>query len=362
MNNSSRASFYGKNEAKIVGGIALIMMFIHHFAQPSLVPTGETYHSLLVLNGINIDFEIAYFCKLCVAIFAFTTGYALWLNRGNAFAIKSLFFRVFNFLASYWLVYLLFLLYALITQDRMAPSLFLHVANMFGLFLGTEYICPVFAWYVYFYICVLLLSPLLVGIFHLRIGYICIFLLTFICICFNLETGLLRIHFLRLIVSALVDFLPSVLLGMLVAKYALFEKMNDIITIRSSLLRFVLSSGLFLLIFYLRYINVNYIAVYPYFFDSLLAAAFVFGLLKFLASIPLSAPLNKALAFIGIQSMNLWFIHSIYFVGEKYPIYLVYRLHNPVLIMLVSLIMILPFAMFLTYIQKFYFLRSAKIQ
>lgn len=65
-----------KEQSKMLQGLAILMMLYHHlFSTPEAL--GIPYYSVLNFGGINIELHMAWFFKICVAIYAFVSGYGL---------------------------------------------------------------------------------------------------------------------------------------------------------------------------------------------------------------------------------------------------------------------------------------------
>ena len=74
---------YGKKEANFIKGIAIVMMFTHHFfGFLQWINDANMYHGITI-NGIIVEQEIAFICKICVGLFAFTSGYAMFVNKNR---------------------------------------------------------------------------------------------------------------------------------------------------------------------------------------------------------------------------------------------------------------------------------------
>ena len=74
-----------KKTAGALHGIAILMMIYHHlFIGGNALYVNEGKSILSVFDFINLtgsgsaQLGFAWFCKLCVAIFAFTSGYAMY--------------------------------------------------------------------------------------------------------------------------------------------------------------------------------------------------------------------------------------------------------------------------------------------
>ena len=81
-NNAQGKPYFDKETTDIVKGIALVMMFIHHFFMfPSWWIDGISYPLVAKVSS--------YLCtptKLCVPVFCFLTGYFYFFNRHKTYA------------------------------------------------------------------------------------------------------------------------------------------------------------------------------------------------------------------------------------------------------------------------------------
>lgn len=145
-------------------------MFFHHFFGFSTWLTTDNYFVHTYIGGRCIESDIAAFCKICVAIYAFVSGYALFVQNSNAKNIKSIIKRIFSFLSNYWVIFCVFILFGIIFNEPF-PPIDRFLLQCVGVTTATGFnwdyfnaIHPVFAWYVSFYILFLVISPLLAKI------------------------------------------------------------------------------------------------------------------------------------------------------------------------------------------------------
>lgn len=210
-------TFITKRDSKLIAGVAILMMMVHHFfgIDSYLLPE-VGYTELLTVRGISVERMFAAFGKLCVAIFAFSSGYAIWKMQGDYKSARGNFFRIAKFLMSYWVIMALFMVYGLICHDSL-PTWKEAALNLVGLDTGPgmPFVNVSFAWYVAFYISLVALSPVFLWVFSTRraaidiAGYIAVASATFLC------SGDLQ---------SIVATMPAALTGMLVAKYRLFDR------------------------------------------------------------------------------------------------------------------------------------------
>lgn len=103
---------FTKEHTQIAKGMAIILMLIHHlFAFPNRILTKQSYKSLLLINGLQIEYYIGVFGKICVAMFLFLSGYGLYIitSKNNKFSIKDAIIRISRLYINYWTVFLIFI-------------------------------------------------------------------------------------------------------------------------------------------------------------------------------------------------------------------------------------------------------------
>ena len=107
-------SFITKQESRLLQGIAVCLMVFHHlFAFPERI--GVPFSSVLDFSSLHIETLVSYFGRLCVAIFAFNSGYGMRkrvsdLNQYNIFAgYKDIVYRLWNFAKRFWAIFIVFI-------------------------------------------------------------------------------------------------------------------------------------------------------------------------------------------------------------------------------------------------------------
>lgn len=140
----NRATFlFGKQEAQIISGCAILMMIIHHFfGFKEFLVNGNSYVSLFSIGGIEFECMLAAFGKLCVAIFAFCSGYAIWVVSSQYTSWPRIFKRIGKFLQAYWIICILFIVFGLCLGLRV-PSIKNFELNLIGLGTGFFSLLPV---------------------------------------------------------------------------------------------------------------------------------------------------------------------------------------------------------------------------
>lgn len=90
---------YSKKDSTFIAGCAIIMMFYYHFfAFPEFLPKPDCYYAPIKYLGVLVQELFAHFGQLCVAIFAFNSGYVLYKKREDFNRITMNAKRAANFL------------------------------------------------------------------------------------------------------------------------------------------------------------------------------------------------------------------------------------------------------------------------
>lgn len=73
--------FLNKRATTLIKAAAIILMFVHHFwGFPSWVAAGNAKFEWSLM-GIDIEREIGRIGNICIGMFAFISGYAMYINR-----------------------------------------------------------------------------------------------------------------------------------------------------------------------------------------------------------------------------------------------------------------------------------------
>ena len=142
-------SFISRENTNIIKGIALIMMFVHHFYG--------------FADWYVVDMQYSYFANfipfiknslhLCVSVFAFMTGYFYYYGRNKT--LKYSLNKIFDLWITYILCWGVMFLYGFIFKATASVNV-----NYFKELTAIwSYYIP-FCWYVLFYITSMLILPL----------------------------------------------------------------------------------------------------------------------------------------------------------------------------------------------------------
>ncbi len=338
--------FYGAQEAKKVAGVAILLMLIHHlFTYADWLVDGCVVDSVFGPLVNKAVWLIGRLGNICIYVFAFSSGYVLW-RRWNLFDTwgKRL-RRILDFLTGYWVVCVLFLAVAWLSGDTL-PAPRTALANAFGL--GTTVHRPevnvVFAWYVFYYIVFVIVSPVLYRAMQRGplqdtavVGAVALLM------CAN--TVWLGGYFVPLL---------SGVLGICVAKYDLFAKAENTtklmgggkILMLSGLL-LMLAARTLVLALAMRFHGNGAAEAAVYMMEACIAAGFIYFTVKLLNLFD-SRMLDSVLLFFGGISMTLWFVHGLAYTGSCHLQKLIYASSEPVVILLTALAVFVPLSLALT--------------
>lgn len=216
-----------KAKQYMLKGIAIVgMMCLHFWGNPQWI-NGENMYGGVFSSKI---YEMAgHFGNVCVPMFAFLTGYSFFAQKAKWKSGRYRLKKAFRFLMEYWVYMALFMIVGLCCGEKF-PRLDILLYNMVGLGVGvgTEYICVPFAWYVSFYLSIIILYPFLNKILNCKLP-LCLFLLI---IFYGLIEWIHIVTQSRLPVVA--EFfrkentLVSVYVGYLLGRYRVLDKLSHI--------------------------------------------------------------------------------------------------------------------------------------
>ncbi|MBQ7298864.1 MAG: acyltransferase family protein [Clostridia bacterium] len=286
-----------KQTTQAVKGIAILMMIFHH-----CFGFASYWLDTPALSGAIV--HVAGCFKLCVAVFAFLSGFGFFVVGKRPY--RNTLWKTGTFLSQYW-----FQLFFIFLPIAMTNYTFSPIKIFYNLFAINDNII-LFAWYVFFYLIVLLTFPLyrnlLCGTFLRDLlvvvigGYACVVVLYF-----SPREG-------NKLLSALMDcvtFYPAVGIGYITAKHDLFGKAEARIhnTISTSIL--ILAAVLLL--------RSKISTVKGFIFDMFYAPLFVFAAVLLLRQIRWPW-FSEMLRTFGRLSFHTWLFHSIFFSAYTAPV------------------------------------------
>ena len=320
--SQERKTYFDKSTTGIIKGIALIMMFIHHFFTfPERWVDGISYPLLETLAP--------YLCdpfKMCVPVFCFITGYFYYFNKDKSYRYSLK--KITDIFVYYWGAFIALAIVAVCCAGY-KYSVLSFVGELFALIRPTM----IFCWYIFFYYVTMLLLPIFSKYLSKNKYIDCI-------VCFVLIPAVIMgiNHFISTpIIHDNLDFiarwLPSICCGYLFACYGwfenVFEKINSVIKSKGLNIVFwiFLATAVLMSRAVIRFLDVIYAPVFIYSIVNLHRYLHT----KFTDTI---------LSSIGKYSMLMWFGHGIFFNNSKevfQPI--LFLPHNPFLVLIWGLLL-----------------------
>lgn len=307
-----------KNDSLAMKGIAILMMYVHHF-----------YLSPDRWEGYSINFfplteastlYIAQFFKICVCIFVFITGYGMTISVKKQHSQLNIPFpdildytrkRLFSLLSNYIFVFLLVIIVSLPTKrvfeiyGKNISSLLYFVIDMFGL--AKLFKTPSFNgtwWYMSLAIVLIVLFPLLIKLYR---DYRWTFLLAVV-----LVPHLIG---LKVVDKNLLHWILAMVLGMYCAESNLFERWRNFekkqLKKIPSFIIFLFHCFILVALIIFRQCSAGQELLDV--FDGIIPVYVVFFCLHYI--LPLRG-LRHILIFLGRHSMNMFLIHT--FIREIY--------------------------------------------
>lgn len=266
----------------------LLMVFHHCFGFPSWY----VYAHEFLDNGHLM--RLAHAAKVCVPVFAFLTGWTYYHHKDKT--IKYSFRKIITLLCDYWIVVLPISLFAfLFCQYHYSFKSFGELLPVF------PHPLMIFAWYVWFYILMMAVFPLF-SLMEKPIKTVWphISFAILICVVMFFARRSVAIHDLW-------AWFPSAISGYAIAKFRIFE--FCLLLIKSKTISFVLAVLFLLCSFYIYLYNGWYLQVSTGYIS---APLFVFSIVL-LNNAVVYNKLWDILSCIGRHSMNIWFIHCIFY-------------------------------------------------
>ncbi len=300
---------FTKDYTEMIKGVAILLMLVHHlFGFPDWYVDEVSYIGL-PLRVNTIEYTIGQFGHICVAIFAFITGYGIFFSYKKGGIVKNSFKKGISFLVCYWLVLFGIAIPINLAFGKTDMSLKFIVQNMFTY---DRTLVP-FAWYVRFYLEMLITLPLfyrmLTKFATVTIPFFMIF--SFIA-SYYMSTATNSNFFIQEMIYFSREYLLWIsvaLIGLCFARYNLFERLGKIFAYLKKGEIFVCIALMLILIYFRTYKANTFRNIFSY--DCAYAPIFIFLACRIIAKLP--QILHSFLKIMGKHSMNIWFIHSLFF-------------------------------------------------
>lgn len=281
-----------------IKAIAIMLMLIHHlYAFPNRI-IDQTYISVWQLNNIAIEYYLALFSKICVSIFLFLSGYGMYITYFNKKpTIYSIIKRIKSFYFKYWFIFVIFIIIG-IAIGKINTNYKEIVLNFFGFSssLNGEW------WFIKVYIILIAIYPLINKFIKAKsiliiLSSLMLYLFSLILTKISVLSNYLVISSIALVFSQQIYFI----MGALVAKDSIFDKSKLFLNKKKLDNKIIYILILFISVFMYYYLYNN--KIMSYFIYIIVMPIFVLSLVNLIKE-------NKLLNFIGMNSTNIWLIHS----------------------------------------------------
>lgn len=311
-----------KNDTNIMKGIAICMLLWHHLFYPSNIE--------ITFVNRNIPEIIAYYSKVCVAIFVFLSGFGLYksYNKRNL-NIKEFYKRSLKKLyLNYWFIWIIFVPIGIVFFQRslnivygenIIKNIIINLLGVQTLFGQSGY--NVTWWYMGLVVGLYLIYPL-INLF-IKKAPVTITVVTFLLLYVE-PKPILGLNFIGLYGEWLFPFV----LGAIWSKYNMFEKIASIKINKG--LKFTAYSVILLFILVCRKDST---ILYYTKIDGFFTIVVIQMIFEYLIQIKI---IDKVFGFIGEHSFNIFLTHT--FIYMYYFNDFIYSLSNPILIFMVLLI------------------------
>ncbi len=286
-----------------IKGIAIILMIMTHTF--SLFGSNSGLYVIPLFNtGITIETMLGRSADICIYLFAFISGFGLFFSYSGKSAKKTLFgtaIKLLQFLLCYWLViFSVFLpFYAAYQGDKFQ---FIElIKTMFGHhgFFG-------YGWYVYFYILLLISFPLVCKVLNInKWASVFISYVPFIGTYIVLNRFQQNIPYYDTICILLFAY-STACIGYSFSRHNFLSDINKVFKNKKWLILLVSGTIGF----------ASQIMIFGYFGKAIIqpfSVVFIMVFLTELFSFNLPNWLDKSLKALGNNSMNMWYIHYIFF-------------------------------------------------
>lgn len=327
-----------KEHSFYVKGIAIFLMFAHH-----LFGFGEwilAKNNYMLLFSTHQFFSIIcfYFGGISIGLFSFISGYSMYINSGKYKKYNGCIHKLIGFLLCYWIVELLFLFLGVISKEPL-PSLPMFIKQSFGVSVGHNgTINIIFAWYVLFYIIFILIHPIIIRLskFSFVIDaliYGVLFYSMYIIVkqpCWSISADT-------------VDFCWKTanygyigMIGYLCAKYNIFEKIEQCIEKISCRSRWMkLGIAFFVIVGILCIkIKLNNFSIFDIVSNDVLFIPFIIYAFIIIYNNLSLRFLKRIVMKCGENSMNMWYLHAIFFTPNFTFQFIAYCFRYPILILI----------------------------
>lgn len=323
-----------------VKGVVICIMFFHHFfGFPSWLNESVTYYGI-PFGNTTIEYYLGVFGKICVAMYTVLSGYGLfksYQSKGGAWDIRYLLKKTIQLLLNWWLIVLVVEFpIMLFTKSGGLQRLVGHLTLTD--FAGNPFV----GGYLIFYLIALWTSPFWYDVIQkCRWEKSLIIILPFVGMA--TRKAVLLVMGEVSVVNTYILYIPYFLIGMLICKLQLYQKIYDAIK-NWKLLWLVVGAGCVILII-IRSLIVDHALS----FDGWFASGLIFLIAVCFQN---NKKTREAFEWLGGQSTNLWYSHAVWIFSGVAMQQILYAPKIPIIILIWGIVLCLPGALIVSKIIK----------
>lgn len=299
--------YLDKDKTLLIKGIAIILMIIHHFFAFAGWRRSDIPY---ITFSQTVDQFLGDFGKICVYIYAFITGYSIFINSKKFLDWKYRLQKIISILVNYWVILGLLLLLGYLAHEPL-PSFYDLLLSAFGLrnSISYSFVNIPFAWYISFYIVIVFFSPVIIKLYNrknsmykdLIITIFGIYIFNGICMVLKLNDSF------DFITQYLVQYASILMMGYFISKYDIFKEIKTYID------KFRLKYIIIIILLITTIYNFNNNLTYSEFYLTIFyVPIFIFSTIEILEKINLKF-IYKILKILGNNSLNIWLLHAVFF-------------------------------------------------
>lgn len=309
-----RETVFTKENTSVAKGVAILLMIFHHlFNFPDRLAPGIVWKPVIALGNGSLDKMIAFDGKICVAIFIFLSGYGMYFSsrkiKESNDINRLILSRIAKLYKLFLRVFIIFVpLVLIVTHTRFSLTEFVLNITGFHFSYNKEW------WFLTPYILIIFFHPVFSKLLNMERSHhfsedLMKIVLLDLFVYFVLPE-LAKTSFLSSLaattlyynINLMLTLLPSYLLGIVFARYSLFEKVRRLLTTnRMALL--IIYLLIILITFWFRYkvINAEYLD-------------FAFAPIAILCGVEIVSVLrlSRLFSFLGRNSATMWLVHTFF--------------------------------------------------
>lgn len=348
---------FNKKSTLYIKGIAIILMVCNHLFPISEWIYPENQFISIPLGSKTLAAYFGGFSKICVSMFAFLTGIAMYYTyrkKSIEVGYKHTLKKLLPFFLTYWIVIICIYFPVMVISGVLTFDIQEFILNLTGYV--TTY-CKI-AWYVRFYLELILTFPLIVistNYLQQKTKSKGISMAVLLIINWLLRMVISRFNFPGVqYITEYFNYLPIVVVGYYSAWISIFERASVWLSNKINN-RFVLL-GMYFILFVSLFLARGLLTGNKWFnVDIILAPIFIMStwyIIKTMENYIIFQKIEYVLAFLGKYALEIWFLHAIFFIGNPTVQKVAYWPRLDIFILVWTIFLLTPFAILVKKFQE----------